>query len=294
MEKYYSIGKACKICGITSRTLRYYEEIGLVIPDKTDQDNGYRYYTINTLRYVQIIRYLVDQGFSLDDIQNAMAKDDIQSLRDLFMRQILETQKRIDFYHQRMDSLKGWCSLLLEGEQVLEHGKFRPYVRYLPEQLYFVYEREIDPGESDSDVYIETEYFTRSKQDGHSMVDVGGAFNLMYDSYEERIEGTYRKQSLLQVIYEKHQSIEGTQVFGGFNVAAAYHVGDPAGLTDTYRKLLNWAGQHSFALRGDCIERKVIDVCSTKDTRQFVTEILLPIDEDAEAQGILHRWKHEG
>jgi DNA-binding transcriptional MerR regulator len=293
MENYYSIGRACKICDITPRTLRYYEEIGLVTPDKTDQDNGYRYYTISTLRYVQAIRYLVDQGFSLDDIQNAMAKDDIQVLRDLFMRQIHETQNQIDFYHQRMDSLKDWCGLLLEGEQVLKHKKFRPYVRYFPEELYFVYERETGSGELDSDAYIETEYFTRSKQDGHSMVDVGGAFNLMYDSYEERMSGTYQKQSLMQVIYEKHQSMEGTRQFGGFNVVTAYHIGNPKGLTDTYRKLLKWADQHCFTLRGDCIERKVIDVYSTKDVKKFVTEILLPIDEDAEAQGLLHQWRHE-
>ena len=84
-EQYYSIGKASKICDVSARMLRYYEEIGLIKPDRISEENGYRYYTISTMRDVQAIRYLAAQGFSLEEIRQALINDDLNMLQTFFM-----------------------------------------------------------------------------------------------------------------------------------------------------------------------------------------------------------------
>ena len=44
-----SIGEFSKICQVSTKTLRYYAEIGLILPDEINLENGYRYYSIDQL-----------------------------------------------------------------------------------------------------------------------------------------------------------------------------------------------------------------------------------------------------
>ncbi|MCI8646280.1 MAG: MerR family transcriptional regulator [Firmicutes bacterium] len=289
-EQYYSIGKASKICDVSTRMLRYYEEIGLITPDRISEQNGYRYYTIATMRNVQAIRYLAAQGFSLEEIRQALTSDDLDMLQSFFIEKIEETKDTISYYHQRLDSLKGWCSLIIEGTEALRHKVFSPHTNYIPRELYFFYERERPADEQHSEIYIETEYFTKSKSDGHSMIDVGGAFNLYYQSWQERLENTYARQTLLQTMYENSASLENTMQFGGFNAVCAYHIGDMKSVGATYEMLIRWAEEHNFLLRGDCLERHVLDIYSTRDSSMFVTELLLPLDEETNSLELKSSW----
>lgn len=42
---FYQIGEVSKLCNISIKTLRYYDEIELLIPEKIDTYSGYRYYS---------------------------------------------------------------------------------------------------------------------------------------------------------------------------------------------------------------------------------------------------------
>ena len=44
-----SIGEFSNICKVSAKTLRYYAEIGLLLPEEINPENGYRYYAIGQL-----------------------------------------------------------------------------------------------------------------------------------------------------------------------------------------------------------------------------------------------------
>ena len=67
MEKLYSTGEFAKIAGVTIRTIRYYDKIGLLKPTKV-LNNGYRRYCNNDLITLQKIVSLKQLGFSLEEI----------------------------------------------------------------------------------------------------------------------------------------------------------------------------------------------------------------------------------
>jgi len=52
----YSIKEIADLAGVTSRTIRYYDEIGLLDPAKIG-DNGYRYYDRDSLLRLQQILF---------------------------------------------------------------------------------------------------------------------------------------------------------------------------------------------------------------------------------------------
>lgn len=65
------IGELAERAGTSARTLRYYEEQGLVRPRR--DTNGYRQYDDAELRVVHEIRTLLAAGFGLDDIKPFVA-----------------------------------------------------------------------------------------------------------------------------------------------------------------------------------------------------------------------------
>jgi DNA-binding transcriptional MerR regulator len=65
------IGELAERAGTSTRTLRYYEEHGLVRPGRSA--NGYRVYDEDELRVVHEIRGLLASGFGLEDIRPFVA-----------------------------------------------------------------------------------------------------------------------------------------------------------------------------------------------------------------------------
>jgi MerR family transcriptional regulator, repressor of the yfmOP operon len=82
------IGDVAKVTGTTARTLRYYEEIGL-LPGAEDRESGrHRVYTqadVDRVREVLRLRDLL--GVSLDELRELLAAEDARTaLREEFQR----------------------------------------------------------------------------------------------------------------------------------------------------------------------------------------------------------------
>lgn len=65
----YKIGEFSKIVSIPVRTLRYYDEIGILIPSEVDQFTGYRYYTEENIMECELIQLLKSIDFTLEEIR---------------------------------------------------------------------------------------------------------------------------------------------------------------------------------------------------------------------------------
>jgi len=69
MEKLLTIGQLAKICKVTPRAVRFYEEVGLLTPNETDAQTNYRYYSQEGVDQLRKILYLKELGLTLDDIK---------------------------------------------------------------------------------------------------------------------------------------------------------------------------------------------------------------------------------
>lgn len=66
----YRIGEFSKITNLSIRTLRYYDDIGLLVPEEVDLFTNYRYYGKRNLNDVKIIEELKSVGFTLEEIRD--------------------------------------------------------------------------------------------------------------------------------------------------------------------------------------------------------------------------------
>jgi MerR family copper efflux transcriptional regulator len=65
------IGEIAERSGLSLRTLRHYDEIGLLTPSARS-DGGFRLYTEDDLERLLVIRRMKPLGYSLDDMQAVM------------------------------------------------------------------------------------------------------------------------------------------------------------------------------------------------------------------------------
>jgi DNA-binding transcriptional MerR regulator len=101
------IGLFSQISRVPVKTLRYYDEIGLLIPVEVDRFTGYRYYAVSQLARLHRIMALKDLGLSLEQIGNLL-EDDLtpDQLRGMLRLKQAEIRQRIGDEQERLARLE--------------------------------------------------------------------------------------------------------------------------------------------------------------------------------------------
>ena len=73
MKEYFSPKELCDITGVSLRTLHFYHEKELLIPDQIG-DNGYRYYSVEDITKLQHILFLRELDLTLSQIKDYFLK----------------------------------------------------------------------------------------------------------------------------------------------------------------------------------------------------------------------------
>lgn len=93
----YGIRELSELAGVSSRTLRYYDEIRLLSPSRTN-DAGYRFYDEEKVELLQQILFYRERGFGLEQIRNILYQTDFDILSALYdhLRELENQKKRVD------------------------------------------------------------------------------------------------------------------------------------------------------------------------------------------------------
>jgi DNA-binding transcriptional MerR regulator len=116
----YTVNQLAGLAGVSARTLRYYDRIGLLPPDSVGE-NGYRHYGRGELLRLQQILFFKELEFRLSDIKHILDQPDFDLVQALHAhRSALE--QRV----QRLNRLAGTIDLTIaqiQGETEMEPKK---------------------------------------------------------------------------------------------------------------------------------------------------------------------------
>ena len=133
-----TVGAMAQLNCVSARTLRIYDEKGLLVPACRDDETGYRYYTLAQCETLDTIQLLQRLGFALDEIKDVIANRDVPGLFDRLCakeegldRQLGEL-KRLKYLLRR---LKDRC---MTAQSDIECGVCR--VEALPQRRAIVYD----------------------------------------------------------------------------------------------------------------------------------------------------------
>lgn len=93
----YTVLQLSRLAGVSTRTLRYYDSIGLLKPLRTSS-SGYRIYGKNEVSLLQQILFYREMGFGLEDIRSILSKEGFDHLTALqeHRKKLLEERTRLD------------------------------------------------------------------------------------------------------------------------------------------------------------------------------------------------------
>ena len=97
-----TIGEFSNICRVSTKTLRYYAEIGLILPDEINPKNGYRYYSIDQLERMLLINRLKDYCFSLEEIK--LILDSEEQIDEVLFTALNKKKKEIAVKVQKFEN----------------------------------------------------------------------------------------------------------------------------------------------------------------------------------------------
>lgn len=110
----YTTGELAKLCGVTVRTVQYYDARGILVPGEWSE-GGRRLYTEEDRKRLKIICFLREAGLPIHSIGELLAGEDsgaavaalLEQQKTLLQEELQERQKKLELVEQLQQELKG-------------------------------------------------------------------------------------------------------------------------------------------------------------------------------------------
>jgi DNA-binding transcriptional MerR regulator len=124
----FRIGEFSRIAGVTIDTLRHYDALGLLKPEKVDPFTGYRSYSARQLQSLNRILALKEVGFSLEEIARILREQPTHDeLRGMLKAQLARAENEIQTAQERRERiLTRLNNLNLEDHMPVYDVKLKP------------------------------------------------------------------------------------------------------------------------------------------------------------------------
>lgn len=273
----YSIGKVSKLCNISHRTLRHYEELGLIKPDVV-KPNGYRYYRRDTMLRIPIIKYLKMMHFSLKQMVTLLDQTDYSHTLQHFDDRLSECKNEIRELQERQSIILDWEDLIKEASMVLQAQIVNVSVKYMESEEYLSMPYTFTNDYADATINLAFTTFVEglsNKITGPVMMYVPNYHEKMSVPHEQESYETFVIQKALRPVAPEHRFVRSEGLY-----ASSYHIGDFEQIHLTYERMERWASENGHTLSHQSLERYVTDYWTTRDPNLFVTEVCIPIEKN--------------
>lgn len=85
----YKIGDASKLLGVAPSTLRYYEKMGMITPEK-DENTNYRYYSMEHIVWLLVVKFWQASGLPIEDSVKVACKMDMD-----YALKVLDSHRKV-------------------------------------------------------------------------------------------------------------------------------------------------------------------------------------------------------
>jgi DNA-binding transcriptional MerR regulator/effector-binding domain-containing protein len=280
-QEYYLIGEVSKLCNIPIKTLRFYDEIGLLKPEQVNKENMYRYYSKKQLLLITIIKELKEADFSLDEIKKLIDRNNLEDLKSGLENKMSAVTRKIDelqYMKKRMEVYIDGINTMQElSENACRNDKSgvssRIEVQNIP-LIPVAFTRYCCPSNPDAFTLRYSEL--QSVIEKHELIRIGPRMAIFYDHYTNFDYSNADIEVCTQITsYNKNNNV--IRQYGGFYAAVTTYKGNYKQMPEQYTKMLSWINLNGYEYVGPATEKYIIDAGSTSDENNFVTELILPV-----------------
>lgn len=197
----YTVQKLSEMAGISKRTLRYYDEIGLLKPARVNS-SGYRIYREKEVDKLQQILFYRELGVNLEKIKLILEDTGFNEVEALKAHRIklLEKKKQIEMLLANVDN----TIALKEGEiKMSDKAKFEGFKKELIDKNEENYGKEIREKYGDNTIDQSNKKFQGMAEEKYNeFIKLGEEINI---KLAEAFKGGNPKSKLAQEVAELHK-----------------------------------------------------------------------------------------
>ncbi len=269
----FKIGEFSKLSQVPVKTLRYYDEIGLLKPARVDRFSSYRYYSAEQLPKLNRILALKDLGLSLDQVAQLLNGDlSAEQIRGMLRLKQAQAQQKVEDEQARLARVERRLRQI-EQEGVMSTQEV--VLKKVP-AMTVASVREVVPTYADcGPLYGEIyKYVGR-----HRARPAGPGFTIYYD--EEYRETGVDVEAAVPISKELASSdrVKVHELPGVEEMACIVHQGSYDTLDEAYNQLMAWIEANGYRI---CGPNRVVYIKGPRPLRKpsgYVSEVQFPVEK---------------
>lgn len=274
MQQLFSIGEMSKLFQLKTSAIRYYCDIGLLIPTKIDTKTGYRYFSTTHFEQLNTIKYLQALGLALDDIRTFLAARNPHYLVAQLQQQQQITQQKIASLQQIAAKI---ATRIEQIEDALQTIPDEMAIQSLPARYCVMLKQQFA---KDADLELSIRQLENASQLQATVFLGKIGMSIAYADLQQRHFEHYHEIFLL-IEHDTVPHQQQKKIAAGLYATIRFR-GTHAQAAPYYEKLLHFIEHSNYHLRGHSIEITYIDAGLSTDEQQYITEIQLPIAIDSQ------------
>lgn len=265
----FSIGEFSKINKVTTKTLRYYENIGLLKPGYVDQVNKYRYYTTQQLPKLHQIITLKQMGLSLNEIREVIDKpEEIEKILVSKEQEILDLIKeeeykllRVRSYISNLKGEKDMKNIIIKSLPKVKVASMRKIIKNYDELFHLcpnIMAKEMERLEC---VCAVPSY----------------CFNIYHDGeYKDSNIDVEICEAILD-LKEDSDILKFKEIDGIESAVCILHKGPYSALRETYSYVFDWIESNKYTVIDNPRESYIDGIWNKENEEDWLTEIQIPV-----------------
>lgn len=281
-KTYYSIGQVSNICKVPIKTLRYYDEIKLLIPNVRKETSNYRYYSKEQLITAFMIRQLRALGFNLKDIKDIINENKIESYIENVKKRMEEIDNEMLELKKKRQENECLLQRLGEGQQYLnmdfdtEDPESMYKIEVIP-NMHLLSSRSVIKSYRNEEVSLERWIAINEDALENNLQIIGS----IYVTFHTELFGQFFSKDCdiefaIQVAEDTTVN-ENIRDFGGFEAATVIYKGNYGNIFKTYIALKRWIDENEYEVCGNVTEQFLISPIDTRNDDEQVIRIMVPV-----------------
>lgn len=259
-----SIGEFSKICKVTTRTLRYYDDINLLKPVMVNKENNYRFYDVSQVRTILMINRLKEYEFSLEEIHNLISTND----NDIILNKIIDKKKELQDKINRFEQIKNQMDFDILN---LEKGfDLMSFIEEIKVELIETQDMNIISSRQIMNVNEYGKYIGKLFEEvfANKLTILGHPMSIYYgEEFDEEHNDT-------EVAIPVKEENNLTRNLKGQLCAKTVFNGPYSKLNIAYGKMLEWISKNNYKIIGSPYDKYIK---GPADGKEIITEIYFPI-----------------
>ena len=266
----FQIGEVARMFHLSVSSLRHYEAMGLLVPEVTDPETGYRYYSTRQFEPLNTIRYLRALDMPLNEIADFLQNRDLDKMEEKLQQQkeiVIKREQELKRIERkignRLNQLKDARNSVLDVIALTTARACR--LVWMEDNLTI---KEF--------VDMETPIRKLEQKQKEALIFLGKVG--VGIAAEQLLKGQFQQYNGIFLLLDEEDQYDGPVIHLQETPCVSVRFrGSHKEAPAQYEKLMNYIQEHNLKVAGFSREITMIDYGLTNDTEKFVTEISIPV-----------------